>query len=79
MSELAQHVTEAGKTVAGGVACAVGSFGCSNGIAQYFNIEHATEYATLAASIATALYFSVTTYIALAKWKIEKNAKSSKA
>lgn len=69
--ELSEHIANAGKTVAGGVATG----GSVYGFISHMSIEQAQAYATLAASLATAIYFTVVTVIAILKYRNKKNAK----
>lgn len=57
MHETIQHVKEVGKTVAGGV-------GVAGGTHAAFDVAQATQYASLAAAVATTIYFLIASYVA---------------
>ncbi len=57
MHETLEHVKEMGKTVAGGV-------GVAGATHVTFDVAQATQYASLAAAIATTIYFLIASYVA---------------
>ncbi len=79
MSSISEHIKGMGQVVSGGVATATGSgtAGAAYAVSHGMTIEQAIQYATLAASVMTFLYFGVST--AYAGWKWYKEAKNGTA
>ncbi len=63
--QIAEHITNTGKVVAGGA----GLGGSTYAAVANLNIDHATAIASLAAACMTALYFAVSAGYAIWKWK----------
>lgn len=57
MHDTVEHVKEVGKTVVGGVGVAAGTH-------VTFDVAQATQYASLAAAVATTIYFLIASYVA---------------
>lgn len=63
MTQLADHLINTGKVITGGAATATTAY------VSVDMLTKATEYATLAASLATCVYFVVSTVIAVLKYR----------